>query len=91
MNPDFPSCPTGAPGPTPTSESPASDWPPPFVPNTETIEAMEEARRGELLCVTSIEELFAVLNADNEDEDPDESPRSRSGDPMRPGPVGRRA
>lgn len=75
MNSDIPSRPTGAPRPTPASESPALAPPRPFVPNTETIEAMEEARRGELLCVTSIEELFAVLNAD--DEDPAEPPRPR--------------
>lgn len=78
MNSDIPARPTGALRPTSASESPALDSPLPFVPNAETIEAMEEARRGELLCVTSIEELFAVLNADDEDEDPAEPPPSLS-------------
>jgi DNA-damage-inducible protein J len=37
----------------------------PLVPNAETIEAMEAARRGELTRVGSIDELFASLNADD--------------------------
>jgi DNA-damage-inducible protein J len=35
----------------------------PLVPNEETIEAMEAARRGELINVGSIDDLFAELNA----------------------------
>ncbi len=34
----------------------------PLVPNEETIEAMKAARRGELVEVGSIENLFAELN-----------------------------
>ena len=34
-----------------------------FRPNAETIEAIEEARRGEMPSFTSLEELFAHLNA----------------------------
>ena len=37
----------------------------PLVPNEETIEAMKAARRGELIEVGSIENLFAELNADD--------------------------
>lgn len=36
-----------------------------FVPNAETIEAMEAARRGEMITVGSIEELLSSLNADD--------------------------
>lgn len=72
MNLDTPS------RPTPTSEFPALDARRPLVPNAETIEAIEEARRGELLYVDSIEELRAVLDSDyEEDDDLAESPRSR--------------
>jgi hypothetical protein len=39
----------------------------PFVPNAETIEAMLEARRGELVSVGGIEELMADLKADDTD------------------------
>ncbi len=35
----------------------------PLVPNEETIEAMKAARRGELVTVGSIDNLFAELNA----------------------------
>ncbi len=37
----------------------------PLVPNDETIEAMKAARRGELVNVGSIDNLFAELNADD--------------------------
>jgi DNA-damage-inducible protein J len=37
----------------------------PFVPNAETIAAMEEARAGNLVHVGTIEELMADLNADD--------------------------
>lgn len=37
----------------------------PLVPNTETIEAMKAARRGELVTVSSPEELLASLNEDD--------------------------
>ncbi len=37
----------------------------PLVPNEETIEAMKAARRGELINVGSIDNLFAELNADD--------------------------
>lgn len=77
MNPDTPSLPTGAPRPTPTPEPP-DFHPPPLVPNEETLEALEEARRGELTYVGSIEELIALLNSDaEEEEDPAESAPSR--------------
>ena len=36
----------------------------PLVPNGETIEAMQAARRGELITVGSPEKLLASLNAD---------------------------
>jgi DNA-damage-inducible protein J len=37
----------------------------PLVPNTETIEAMKAARRGEFVTVNSPEELLASLNEDD--------------------------
>lgn len=37
----------------------------PLVPNAETIEAMKAARRGELITVSSPEELLASLNEDD--------------------------
>jgi len=37
----------------------------PFIPNAETIEAMESARRSELITVGSIDELLSSLNADD--------------------------
>jgi DNA-damage-inducible protein J len=37
----------------------------PLVPNADTIEAMKAARRGELVTVTSPEELLASLNEDD--------------------------
>lgn len=37
----------------------------PFVPNEETIKAMEAARRGELLHVGGVDELMADLDADD--------------------------
>jgi DNA-damage-inducible protein J len=37
----------------------------PLIPNAETIEAMEAARRGELVTVGSIDALFADLHADD--------------------------
>ena len=37
----------------------------PLIPNAETIEAMEAARRGEVITVGSIDALFASLNADD--------------------------
>ena len=37
----------------------------PLVPNEETNEAIEAARRGELTTVRSVEELFASLNVDD--------------------------
>lgn len=36
-----------------------------FRPNAETIEAMQEARRGEMPSFNSVEELMADLNADD--------------------------
>ena len=78
MNLDPRSRPPGAPPPAPPSEPPDFDPPPPLVPNAETIEAIEEARRGQLTYVGSIEELSALLDRDaEEDEDPDESAPSR--------------
>ncbi len=38
----------------------------PLVPNAETIAAMEEARRGGLKSVASVDELFADLNAETD-------------------------
>jgi len=35
----------------------------PLVPNAETVEAMKAARRGELVTVGTLEELFQDLNA----------------------------
>ena len=37
----------------------------PLIPNAETIEAMMEARRGELKSFDSIDALFADLNAED--------------------------
>src|SRR5262245_10162911 len=37
----------------------------PLVPNAETIEAMQAARRGELVTVGSVDQLFADLHADD--------------------------
>ena len=37
----------------------------PLVPNADTIEAMKAARRGELVTVSSPEELLASLNEDD--------------------------
>jgi len=37
----------------------------PLIPNAETIEAMQAARRGELTTVKNIDELFERLNADD--------------------------
>jgi DNA-damage-inducible protein J len=37
----------------------------PFIPNEETIAAMEAARRGEVVKVGTIENLFADLHADD--------------------------
>lgn len=37
----------------------------PFIPNEETIKAMEAARRGELLHVGGVKELMANLDADD--------------------------
>ncbi|HXP24121.1 MAG TPA: type II toxin-antitoxin system RelB/DinJ family antitoxin [Candidatus Sulfotelmatobacter sp.] len=37
----------------------------PLIPNAETIEAIEAARRGELVTVGSVDELLAHLNADD--------------------------
>jgi DNA-damage-inducible protein J len=37
----------------------------PLVPNAETIEAMKAARRGELVTVSSPEELLASLNEED--------------------------
>ena len=77
MNPDTPPRPTGASRPTPATESP-DFHPPPLVPNAETLEALEEARRGELTYVGSIEELVTLLDSDAEEEEgPDESAPSR--------------
>jgi hypothetical protein len=46
----------------------SSVLPPPIIPNAETIEAMEAARRGELSGpFSSIDELMAHLHADAED------------------------
>jgi DNA-damage-inducible protein J len=36
----------------------------PLIPNAETVEAMKAARRGELVTVGSLDELFASLDAD---------------------------
>src|SRR6266436_5273742 len=41
----------------------------PLVPNAETIEAMKAARRGELVTVSSPEELLASLNEDDNEND----------------------
>lgn len=68
MNPDPRSRPPGAPPPAPPPDPPDFDPPPPLVPNAETIEAIEEARRGELTYVDSIEELRALLDRDYEAE-----------------------
>jgi hypothetical protein len=46
--------------------------PPPIVPNAETIEAMEAARRGELSGpFNTVEELLADLNSEDEADDLD--------------------
>jgi DNA-damage-inducible protein J len=37
----------------------------PLIPNAETIAAMEESRRGELIRVGTIADLMAQLNADD--------------------------
>jgi DNA-damage-inducible protein J len=37
----------------------------PLIPNAETIEAMEAARRGELIHVGDVSNLLTVLNADD--------------------------
>ena len=37
----------------------------PLVPNTETIEAMKEARRGNLPSFDTVDDLMADLNADD--------------------------
>jgi DNA-damage-inducible protein J len=37
----------------------------PLIPNTETIEAMKEARRGQLPSFSSVDALMADLNADD--------------------------
>ena len=37
----------------------------PLIPNEETIEAMKAARRGELVRVHSVKELFESLDADD--------------------------
>ncbi len=37
----------------------------PLVPNTETIDAMKEARRGGLKSFTTVDSLMADLNADD--------------------------
>ena len=37
----------------------------PLVPNAETIEAMKAARRGDLVTVGSVDQLFADLHADD--------------------------
>ena len=37
----------------------------PLVPNSETIEAMKAARRGDLVTVGAVEDLLPTLNADN--------------------------
>ena len=41
--------------------------PPPIIPNAETVEAIEAARRGETQTFATIEELFADLNSDADD------------------------
>jgi DNA-damage-inducible protein J len=41
--------------------------PPPIIPNAETVEAMETARRGEMKTFATIEELFADLSSDADD------------------------
>src|SRR5262245_44469554 len=37
----------------------------PLIPNAETIEAMKAARRGELVTIGSVDQLFADLHADD--------------------------
>lgn len=37
----------------------------PLIPNAETVEAMKAARRGETTKVSSMDELFDALNADD--------------------------
>jgi DNA-damage-inducible protein J len=37
----------------------------PLIPNTETIKAIKEARRGKVRTVSSADELFKDLNADD--------------------------
>ena len=37
----------------------------PLIPNEETVEAMEEARRGELVTVGGLSDLVADLNTDD--------------------------
>ena len=76
MNPHTPSRPTGGPPPIPTPE-PADFHPPPLVPNAETLEALDQARRGELTYVGSVEELIALLDSDADEEAPAESAHSR--------------
>ena len=39
--------------------------PEPVAPNGETVEAMEDARRGELVTVGSVDDLLAELNDDD--------------------------
>jgi DNA-damage-inducible protein J len=41
--------------------------PPPIIPNAETVEAMEAARRGEMKTFATIEALFADLHFDADD------------------------
>lgn len=37
----------------------------PLIPNAETIEAMKAARRGDLITISSVDNLLADLNADD--------------------------
>ena len=50
-----------------TDQVDAAKRPPfePLIPNAETIEAMEAARRGDLVAVGTVEDLMADLNAED--------------------------
>jgi hypothetical protein len=41
----------------------------PVIPNEKTIEAMKAARRGELIPVASVDDLFADVDDERDEED----------------------
>ena len=49
----------------PRSRSGESPAPAPLIPNDETVEAMEAARRGDLIVVGDVDGLMAHLNEDD--------------------------